>query len=539
MWSGWGLLMNRILLIAVLTVVVGASGFLVLTSPFTWRLVHASRDVADAGAPNLANGRTLFIAGDCAICHATPGQGDASRLGGGQALKTGFGTFYMPNISSDPIDGLGRWTVPQFVTAMREGVSPEGRNEYPAFPYTSYQRMRANDLRDLLGYIESLPPVPGKVRDHDLKFPFSLRRGVGVWRLAFLDGRPAQSVPSQGVVLERGRYLVEGPAHCAECHSPRNVAGAIVADRRFAGGADQGGTGYTPNITPDETGIGYWSESEIVDYLKLGTSPIDIHTGGDMAEIVANTTRLPEADLHAIAAYLKSLPAIDAPSPGSPEPNRTAMIRMLPVKDAAAAQSKLAALGSPTSGDATAEYVVSTKSLFNDAASAAVKGAEVGKVMAATRLDVLARSGGLIQVRIDGWQQDGSDSALYALQGQRIVQAVLTPAAIARIVRGKAVHDSVSNLDWHRSSLTAWTDGQGLNPGLPALWAYSANLYGDTCAACHALPLSGAYLSNQWVGVLGAMKRYAPLDDDQYRLLLAYLQYHSKDVGGATVAATR
>ena len=531
--------MNRIVVVAVLVLVVGAAGFLALTSPLTWRLFHASRDVADAGAPNLANGKTLFIAGDCAICHATPGQGDPTRLGGGKALKTGFGTFYMPNISSDPIDGLGRWSVPQFVTAMREGVSPEGRNEYPAFPYTSYQRMRANDLRDLLGYIQSLPGVAGKVRDHDLKFPFNLRRGVGVWRLAFLDGRPAESAPSRGVALNRGRYLVEGPAHCAECHSPRDAAGAIVGGKRFAGGIDQAGTGYTPNITPDETGIGYWSENEIVDYLKLGISPINIHTGGDMAEIVANTTQLPDGDLHAMAAYLKSLPAVDVPAPGSPEPNRTALIRMLPVKDSAAAQSRLTALGSPASGQATAEYVVVTKSLFIDATSAAAKGAQVGKVMASTRLDVLARRGGMIQVRIDGWQQEGSDSALYALQGQRIVQAVLTPAAIARVVRTKSVHDPISNLDWHRSSLTAWVDDQGLNPGLPALWTYSAGLYGDTCAACHALPQSGAYLSNQWVGVLGAMKRYASLDDDQYRLLLAYLQYHSKDVGGATVAATR
>ena len=534
--------MNRIMLATVLVIVIGAVGFLGLTSPRAWRIFHAPRDVADAAAPDLANGKTLFIAGDCAICHATPGLGDATRLGGGQALKTGFGTFYMPNISSDPIDGLGRWTVPQFVTAMREGVSPQGRNEYPAFPYTSYQRMRANDLRDLLGYIKSLPAVSGKVRDHDLRFPFNLRRGVGLWRLAFLDGRAADSVPSHGVALDRGRYLVEGAAHCAECHSPRNVAGAVIGDKRFAGGADQGGKGYTPNITPDETGIGYWSENEIVDYLKQGTSPIDIHAGGDMAEIVANTTQLPDADLHAMAAYLKSLPAVDAPAPGMPEPNRTAEIRMLPVKDAAAARSRLSALGSSPEGQvaqASVEYVVTTKNLYIDAPSAAAKGVAVGKVMASTRLDVLGRSGSLIRVRIDGWQQDGSDSALYALRGQRIVQAVLTPAAIAGVARTRSVHDPLSDLDWHQASLTAWVDAGDLNSGLPALWAYGSGLYGDTCAACHALPASGAYLANQWVGVLGAMKRYAALDDDQYRLLLAYLQYHSKDVGGATVAVAR
>ena len=283
-------------------------------------------------------------------------------------------------------------------------------------------------------------------------------------------------------------------------------------------------------------------ESEIVDYLKLGTSPINIHAGGDMAEIVANTTQLSDVDLHAMAVFLKSLPALDAPAPGMPEPNRTAVVRRLPVKDVAEAQSKLAALGSPPAGQTAAaavEYVVMTKNLFDDSSNAARKGAAFGKVMASTRLAVLERSGAMIKVRVDGWQQDGADSALYALQGQRIIQAVLTPEAVARVVRSKSMHDPLSNRDWHQASLTAWIDGQGLNAELPALWTYGAGLYGDTCAACHALPASGAYLSNQWVGVLGGMKRYASLDDDQYRLLLAWLQYHSKDVRGAAVAVAK
>lgn len=143
-------------------------------------------------------------------------------------------------------------------------------------------------------------------------------------------------------------------------------------------------------------------------------------------------------------------------------------------------------------------------------------------------------------MRIDGWQQDGADSALYALQGQRIIQGVLTPAAVARVVRSKAVHAPLSNRDWHQAGLTAWVQARGLNARLPALWTYGAELYGDTCAACHALPASAAHLSNQWVGVLGVMKRYASLDDDPYRLLLAWLQHHSKDVGGgAAVAAAK
>jgi mono/diheme cytochrome c family protein len=531
--------MKKIAIFGLSVVVIGAIGFLALTSPVAWRAIHASRDLATSDAPDLANGKTLFIAADCAICHSSPGQQDATRLGGGRSLVTGFGTFYMPNISPDQADGIGHWTVAQFTTAMREGVSPAGDNEYPAFPYTSYQRMSANDVRDLFGYLRTLPAVAGKVRDHDLKFPFNLRRGVGLWRLAFLDGKAARLEPTHDAAWNRGHYLIEGPAHCAECHSPRNFAGAIVSDKRFAGGPGQDGTSYTPNITPDETGIGYWSENEIVDYLKTATSPINIHAGGDMAEIVADTSRLPDADLHAMAVYLKSLPPVDAPDQGMPEPNRTALIQRLPVKDAAAAQSKLNALSTPAADPAAAaaaQYVVTTKSFFIDHATAAAKGAEDGKVLGSTKLAVVARSGGLLEVRIDGWQQDGSDAALYALQGQRIVQAVLTPAAIAKVVRSKTVHDALTNLDWHQASLTVWVDPQDINPDLTVLWKYTAGLYGDTCAACHALPASTAYLSNQWVGTLGAMKRYASLDDGQYRLLLAWLQYHSKDVGGPIVA---
>jgi mono/diheme cytochrome c family protein len=531
--------MRKLIVFGVSVVVIGTIGFLALTSPLAWRIIHAPRDVANSEPPDLVNGKTLFIAADCAICHASPGQQDATRLGGGRLLVTGFGTFHMPNISPELADGIGHWSVAQFTAAMREGVSPRGENEYPAFPYTSYQRMSANDVRDLFGYLRTLPAVSGKVRDHDLKFPFNLRRGLGLWRLAFLDGKPARAEPTHDAAWNRGHYLIEGPAQCAECHSPRDFAGAIVSDKRFAGGPGQDGTSYTPNITPDETGIGYWSDNEVVDYLRTATSPIDIHAGADMAEIVADTPRLPDADLHAMAVYLKSLPPVDAPDQGMPEPNRTTLVRRLPVKDAAAAQSKLNALSTPATDPAAAaatQYVVTTKSFFIDRAAATAKGPADGKVLGPTKLAVLARSGDLLEVRIDGWQQDGTDAAFYALQGQRIVQAVLTPAAIAKVVRSKTVHDPLMHLDWHPASLTVWVDPQGLNPDITVLWKYTAGLYGDTCAACHALPASTAYLSNQWVGTRSAMKRYASIDEGQYRLLLAWLQYHSKDVGAPIVA---
>ena len=118
------------------------------------------------------------------------------------ALTSGFGTFYMPNISSDRTDEIGGWTTAQFVRAMREGVLPQGTNEYPAFPYTSMQRMTANDLRDLLAFIKTLPAVAGKARDHDLKFPFTMRRGNGLWKLVYLDGEPLVPDPGQESSLE-------------------------------------------------------------------------------------------------------------------------------------------------------------------------------------------------------------------------------------------------------------------------------------------------------------------------------------------------
>jgi len=513
-------------------VVLGFAVFMALTSPAVWEMLRPSRDVPDAGAPDLNIGKTLFHVSDCAICHSTVGQNDETLLGGGRSLNSAFGTFYMPNISSDPQDGIGRLTTAQFIRAVREGVSAHGDNEYPVFPFTSYQHMTANDLRDMFAYIKTLPPVPGKVRDHDLKFPFTMRRGVGLWRLAFLDGKPLTPEPQQSVTWNRGRYLVEGPAHCAECHSPRNFMGSIAYGKRFAGGLDPEGKSYIPNITPDETGISYWSAGEIASYLKNGVSPINIKAGGDMGPVIANTARLSDADRQAMAEYLKSLPAVDSPNAGMPELNRTAVIRMLPKADKKLAQSKLKAL-TTVSGEQIVKtntlYVVTTKPFFIERAAAGGKGTEDGKLLGSAKLTVAAREGDMVQVRIDGWQQEGSDSAFYALQGQRILQAVLSPAAVAKVVRHKTVHDSETNLDWHQASLTAWVKQDGLNTDLAQLWNYSRELHSASCATCHALQPANSFLANQWIGSLGAMKRFTSLDDDQYRLLLAYLQYHAKD----------
>jgi mono/diheme cytochrome c family protein len=257
-----------------------------------------------------ARGRIVFEAGGCASCHATPGQPDRLKLGGGLALKSPFGNFYVPNISPHLQDGIGDWKVVDLANAMLTGVSPGGAHYYPAFPYASFQRARIEDIRDLLYYLRTLEPVAGRVRDHDLSFPFNVRRGLGLWKLFFLDGEPLKLDPGKDEEWNRGHYLVEGLGHCAECHSPRNFLGAIVAERRFAGGRSPDGRGKVPNITPDKTGIGSWSKADIVDLLTTGIIPGDSadFVGGGMADVVKNTAELPKSDREAIAAYLQSLP---------------------------------------------------------------------------------------------------------------------------------------------------------------------------------------------------------------------------------------
>jgi mono/diheme cytochrome c family protein len=260
--------------------------------------------------PNLANGKEMFIAGGCESCHAVPKQEDKTRLGGGLGLRSPFGVFYVPNISPDKTDGIGGWTEAQFVTAMVKGTSPAGEHLYPAFPYPSYQHMSFDDLRDLFAYLKTLPPVTGKVRDHDLPFPFNIRRQLGGWKLLFLDGQPFKPDPSQSAQWNRGAYLVNGPAHCAECHSPRNLLGGIVSGKRFAGGPSPDGQGGVPNITQQK--LKDWSVKDVVDTLTTGMTPDSDFVGGAMVEVVRNTSQLTPADREAIAVYIKSLPAVDS-----------------------------------------------------------------------------------------------------------------------------------------------------------------------------------------------------------------------------------
>jgi mono/diheme cytochrome c family protein len=300
-------MLRRLVVLAAIAGVVGLAAFWFLTKP---AVVDAS--ALGPRAPNPDNGRTMFYAGGCASCHATSKE-EPTRLGGGLGLKSPFGTFYVPNISSDPKDGIGGWAEAQFVTAMLKGTSPAREHYYPSFPYTSYQRMRIEDLRDLFAHLKTLPAAQGKVRGHDLPFPFNVRLTLGGWKLLFLDGEPLRPDPSQSAEWNRGAYLVNGPGHCAECHSPRNLLGGIVKSQRFAGGPNPEGEGWVPNIT--QARLKDWSKGDIEEVLATGTTPDGDSVGSTMAAVVRNASQLPPADRAAIAAYIKSLPPVEGPKP--------------------------------------------------------------------------------------------------------------------------------------------------------------------------------------------------------------------------------
>lgn len=309
-------MLRKLVVLAAVVAVLGAAALWFVTQP---AVVPAS--ALPAHHVDLANGRTMFRIGGCESCHAVPGQDDKTRLGGGLALKSPFGTFYAPNISSDPVYGIGAWTEAQFVAALTSGTSPDGRHYYPALPYTSYQRMGADDVRDLFAFIKTLPPVQGRVRGHDMTFPFNIRRGLGLWKLLFLDGAPSRPDPTKSAAWNRGAYLVNGPGHCAECHSPRNILGGIVTSQRFTGGPPAEGKGWVPNITQYD--LKDWSEKDIAYLLETGQTPEGDSVGSLMTEVVRNTAQLSPEDRAAIATYVKSLPPVEGPKPPRKTPGKT------------------------------------------------------------------------------------------------------------------------------------------------------------------------------------------------------------------------
>lgn len=246
------------------------------------------------------NGALVFAAAGCASCHGAEG---TEALAGGKAFASDFGTFYAPNISSDPDHGIGAWSLYEIANATMAGVSPDGAHYFPAFPYTAYGKMDPQDMVDLVAHLRSLPADATPSRAHDVAFPYNIRRAVGGWKLLY----QSNDWVVQGDLapeLERGRYLVEALGHCAECHTPRTATGGLILDQWMRGAPNPSGDGRIPSIHPDDLG---WSALEIALYLDSGFTPDFDTVGGSMVDVVDNTAKLAQSDRDAIAAYLVAL----------------------------------------------------------------------------------------------------------------------------------------------------------------------------------------------------------------------------------------
>ena len=262
---------------------------------------------------DLANGELMFWAGGCASCHATVGaEGeDLLILAGGHEFETEFGVFQSPNISPDPDHGIGNWSELEFANAMLKGLSPDNRHYYPVFPYPQYQNMNLEDVLDLKAFMDTLPSSSNEVGEHALAFPYSVRRGLGLWKRRYLANTRLDDQEPESPELARGRYLVNGPTHCGACHTPRDRFGGEIPSRFLAGSESLvKDEGTIPNITPHKDGIGSWSADDIEYSLETGFDPDFDSFGGTMVSVQENLARLPAVDRAAIAAYLKSIPPV-------------------------------------------------------------------------------------------------------------------------------------------------------------------------------------------------------------------------------------
>ncbi|WP_336600244.1 cytochrome c [Paraburkholderia bengalensis] len=280
-------------------------------SPLGQAVAQASGRASGAAGPGpdlVRRGEYLTRAGNCIACHTS----DKRRpFAGGRAIGTPFGTIYTPNITPDPDTGIGRWTDGDFARAMHEGIGKEGERLYPAFPYASYTKVTDQDVRAIRAYLNTVVPVRYTPPSNSLGFPFNQRWLMVFWNLFNFDEGRFVPDPKQSAQWNRGAYLVEGLAHCGECHTPRNLTQGLKTTERFSGAIQAGWHAY--NITPHKTsGIGGWSDQELVGYLATGVAPGRANAAGPMAEVVEDSTQyLSGEDLRSVATYLRSLKPVD------------------------------------------------------------------------------------------------------------------------------------------------------------------------------------------------------------------------------------
>lgn len=259
----------------------------------------------------IERGKYIFAAAGGCGCH-TDLENKGPFMAGGRPIQTPFGKVYSTNITPDLKTGIGRWSTEQFIRAMTKGVGPRGQHYFPVFPYTSFTKMTRRDLVDLQAYLMSIPAIKNKTRPPEIKPPFSWRWGVAMWKWLYFTPGTFRPDASRSSEWNRGAYLAIALAHCGECHTPRNVMGGLKTGMYYAGTVAGPGGELAPNITPDETtGIGDWSIEDVVWFLQTGLKPNGDDVQGSMSELIEQGyAKVSEADLRAIAVYLRSLTPI-------------------------------------------------------------------------------------------------------------------------------------------------------------------------------------------------------------------------------------
>ena len=273
---------------------------------------------ATFSAQTIARGKEVFAAGDCAVCHTAEG---GTPNAGGRAMETPFGTVYTTNLTPDPETGLGNWSYAAFERAMRHGISRDGHNLYPVFPYTAFAKIDEGDMMALYAYLQTLAPVSQPVPAAKMLAPVNLRPVNAVWNLMFHDAKPFAPDPTQSDVWNRGKYLTEAAGHCSACHSPRNALGAEKTGKDAYSGAMVDGW-WAPALTGTEAAARGWTEAGLYDYFRTGHAPGIAAAAGPMAEVVHAMQDLPDSDLKAMARYLATLTA-EAPAESKPVPEPT------------------------------------------------------------------------------------------------------------------------------------------------------------------------------------------------------------------------
>lgn len=289
-----------------LLAVLGLGLFWVLTIP------HPLPDSAiPQHQPDLANGERMYNAGGCHSCHLPSPQlagVDAAIPAGGAPLVTPIGTLYPPNLTPDPETGIGKWTDAQFVNAMMRGISPHGEHLIPAFPYTSYARMKVEDVLDIKAYLATFPATQNATPSHDVLALPLVRRGLGLWKYVGLKTSPIMADATQTESWNRGAYLVNGPGHCNECHTPRTFIMASDDTQFLMGGPHPEGKGKVPSLRGLVERGKYKDAEDLKTALQNGELMGYEHlSSGGMGAVQTNLSKLPDADVAAIAEYLVSL----------------------------------------------------------------------------------------------------------------------------------------------------------------------------------------------------------------------------------------